>query len=284
MKELLVITMYSGEQDLPFCLKSLERQTFQNFSRIEIAGLANYEAHEKLYTTIDENRGHFTYFLKLDADMVFRSDEGLACMLDEMRAATNCDHATWHVLDFLSETQLRGVHMFSNRARWHMPLPRLFVDPDPEIPGRRISYPDTHEAYILHAPFPSKKQAFQFGLHRGTKCFAQGDNQHNSVQRYFQYKLLNAIWDIFLRTKDPLRGMALLGAEWARTQPTLADDYRKNAVAQEHFEIVRNLGFEEIFSRCKSYWGRRRKIEHARHWYNYKTEVYRQKRSRPTAV
>lgn len=275
MKNLLVLTLSSGEQDRPLVLRSLEIQTFRSFTHLEISGLGNHEAHTRLYETIQAKRNEYDYFLKLDADMVFRSDRGLAQMISEMSAVENCDHATWHVLDFLSETKIWGIHMFSNRARWAMPLPALFVDPIPSIPGRRMAFPVTHESHILHAAFPSKKQAFQFGVHRGTKCFAQGSKTHCWAQRYFQYNLLSAVWEMFLRTKDTVRGMAMMGAERARTGLALTEEYRRDASALQHFEAVQDLPFFEIQRRCNDYWGSRRSFERVRHWYHYKLELLR---------
>jgi hypothetical protein len=266
MKRVLIVTLHSGEDDFPHCLKSLEGQTHRDFEHRVISGLGNLEAHAALYAMIQRESAAFGAFLKLDADMVFRTKEGLARMLREMAAIEQCDHATWPVLDFLSETKLRGVHMFSPRVTWPHPLHRVFVDPDPVIPGRRKEFPATAESHVMHAAFPSRLQAFQFGVHRGTKCFSSQVKGGGQVMRYFQFKLLAAVWEMFVRTKDGTRGMAMMGAEWARRNRGRAVEYRADGDARAHFESIREIGFQEAYDFCRPYWGARRRTERLKYW------------------
>lgn len=266
MKRVLIVTMHSGEDDFPHCLKSLECQTHRDFEHRVISGLGNLEAHAALYAMIQREAGAFDAFLKLDADMVFRTKEGLARMLGEMAAIPRCDHATWPVLDFLSETKLRGVHMFSARATWPHPLHRVFVDPDPVIPGCRKEFPAAAESHIVHGAFPSRRQAFQFGVHRGTKCFSSEVKGGGPVMRYFQFKLLAAVWDMFVRTKDSTRGLAMMGAEWARRNRGRAVEYRTDEEAGTYFESIREIGFSDAYETCRRYWGAQRLSERLRFW------------------
>lgn len=271
-KRVCILTLYSGEQDYPYCLKSLEVQSHRDFEHRVIAGLGNHAAHAALYATIAREIDRFDLFLKLDADMVFRSEQSLARMIDEMAAEPECDHATWHVLDFLSETKLRGIHMFSRRVRWPEIVPGMFVDPDPVISGRRVEFSKNRECHVLHAPFPSRQQAFQFGLHRGTKCFATGLAGNGWGMKHFQFKFLCAVWEMFVRTRDETRGMAMLGAEWARKNHSHVVDYRSDAGALRRFEAVREFGYREILRECRPFWTIHRFPQLVRHWAHVKAE------------
>lgn len=266
MTRVLIATMYSGENDYPYCVRSVERQTHCAFEHRVISGLGNVEAHRTLYELFRAERAHFTHFLKLDADMVFRTDAALNTMVHEMNRIPDCDHATWHVLDFLSETKLRGVHMFTSRAEWRGLGTSVFVDPNPEIPGARHEFSKRSHSHVLHCAFPSERQAFEFGVHRGTKCFTPKLDGSGWGMRYFQFKLLCAVWRMFVQTKDHLRGLAMLGAEWARVRQGAIPDYRTDPDAHAWLETAQDFDFEETYARCAPYWSRRRTVEFTRHW------------------
>lgn len=257
MKKLLILTLYSGENDYPMLLASLRQQTFVDWAHVTIEGLPNKDAHERLYRTIMEQAALYNWFLKLDADMVFRGRESLAEMIQVAEARSACDQIIWPVLDFLSGGNLLGIHLFSNRVRWRFPLPDLLVDADPIIPGERLQLPNRECAHVLHCAFPSLEQALRFGIHRGIKCFAK---DISVSRRKAQLSFLLNVWSRHRLQPDRWRGAVMVGAEYARRNRLMATDYKKMQLPQMDALLNMACRAEQTMNYCGAYWSRAAQI------------------------
>ena len=96
----LVLTLFSGEQEYEEAVAALERQSFRGFDHRVFEHLPNKEAHEALQRAVMESAADYDLFLKLDADMVFRSGDALAQIVELFRARPEVDHARTVVHDW----------------------------------------------------------------------------------------------------------------------------------------------------------------------------------------
>lgn len=210
----LIGTLYSGENEFSQLQEGLARQSFTNWVHVVFKNLENKKAHDTLYRHFMERRGEFDLFLKLDADMVFRTSSSLEDLVSLFQSIPDLDHLMSPVLDWYSGLLIPALHMFSNRVVWKEdPVENLFVDPLPYIPGRRVSWREKPAPFVLHSPNPSPEQAFLFGVHRASKAIQSDRVVFNRGQATFQWRLLKAVWKRFESTRDPRLGLCLYGAD-----------------------------------------------------------------------
>lgn len=209
----LVLTLYSGENEFEQSQAALRAQTFDRWEQRVFAHMPNKAAHDALYAEIMQRAGEFELFVKLDADMVLASPDTLGMMVQLFVDDPGLDHAVFGLEDFMSDSKLMGLHLFSNRVRWRLGGERLFVDPDPIVPGERRLVRDPPAPVAQHAPDPSPYQAFHFGVHRALKAFQPGRERANYEQAFKQWTLLKRVWRHFESDPDPRLGLAVLGAD-----------------------------------------------------------------------
>ena len=155
----LVSTLYCGENEFEALKESLQAQTYSHWEHVVYKNLPNKEAHDRLYRTFMEQQDDFDLFLKLDADMVFRSSEGLRRIVDLFQETDQLDHLTLAVRDWYSDSLIEGLHTFSDRARWETGEESRFVDPSPIIPGQHQKLWSNPAPVVDHSPDPSPRQA-----------------------------------------------------------------------------------------------------------------------------
>lgn len=212
MKTFLIGMMSCGEQERAASLAALRRQSVADWDLFEVENLPNKEAHDALYAAFMRGAGAYRYFLKLDADMVFRDEHGLAALLELMRAPER-DLVMTEVHDWASDMLTPGLLAFSNRVRWNVNPDRLMVDHAPIFPGKGHRVWGPPAPLVVHSPDPSPLQAFRYGLHRILKA-AQPDRREKDLRRaVLHWSLLKNIWRAHQRHGDDRRLCALLGAE-----------------------------------------------------------------------
>jgi hypothetical protein len=204
--------MSNGERERAAALASLRRQSVANFDLFEVENLPNKEAHDTLYATFMRRAGAYRYFLKLDADMVFRDENGLAALL-ELFKVKDRDLVMTEVHDWASDMLTPGLLAFSNRVKWNINPDRLMVDHAPILPGNGHRVWGPPAPLVVHSPDPSAFQAFRYGLHRILKA-VQPDRRDKDLRRaVLHWSLLKNIWRAYQRHGDERRLCALLGAE-----------------------------------------------------------------------
>ena len=212
-KRVLVGTLFSGENELESCIASVQQQNYPSLEQIVIKNLPNKEAHDTLYKTFMNFSHKFDYFIKLDADMVFKSTDAIETMISFFARDPNLDHLEMAVDDRFSNSLIMGVHVFSNRAQWVASQEKLFVDYNPQIPGKHLRLWEQPAPLVDHCPNPSPFQAYHFGVHRALKAFQPLQLEVNYIQARKQWRLLKKVWHHFLQTQDPRLGLCILGAE-----------------------------------------------------------------------
>lgn len=221
----MIVTLYSGEQELASSTRSLEEQTFTNWHRQILRDLPNIEAHRRLYDLIMESRREFDLFVKLDADMVFERRTALSEIVEVFQRTRELDHAIFSVSDWASKQAIMGLHAYSNRVQWLSSAETLFVDPRPNVPGQWQFVWQAPAPVAKHMPDPSVSQAYVFGYHRALKVVQRGRFLKDVDQAEMQLNLLRAVWRAYESSRDPRRALVLFGAEdaFASKEKVLVD-------------------------------------------------------------
>ena len=255
---LLILTLYSGENEIEACLRSVNSQSYQDCDQRVFENLANADAHARLYETIMAERENHRLFLKLDADMVLADPEVLGDLVQVFEERSELDHLVVPVTDWMTDSHIIGAHLFSNRVRWKRHEETLYVDPDPEFPGRKLVINHPSRNLIFHAGDPSPLQAFHFGAHRALQASQvyrklRDARPHNArIQWYY----LDCVWDHYVRSGDRRLGLAMLAADmvFRKELPPTANEYSDSALIAA-FERADALDDSEIRRRLDPRWG-----------------------------
>ena len=209
----LVGTLYTGENEFEQSKRSLQRQTHGNWEQVVFKHLPNKEAHDRLYRTFMDHADDFDLFVKLDADMVFRSKTSLRTLVELFEAHPELDDALLAVRDWASDSLIMGLHAYSDRAVWTPSGEELFVDHSPAVPGKRLSTKGPPAPLVDHSPDPSPFQAFRFGVHRALKVVQRDRSTLALFRSRMQWTLLNDVRRRFAETEHRRLGLIVAGAE-----------------------------------------------------------------------
>jgi len=212
---ILVGTLYTGENEFEQSKRSLQRQKYKNWEQVVFKHLPNKEAHDRLYRTFMQRADKFDLFVKLDADMVFRSERSLQTLIDLFESEPELDHALLAVRDWASDTLIMGLHAFSNRAVWSPSGEELFVDHSPSVPGKRLTTKGPPAPLVDHSPDPSPFQAYRFGVHRALKVVQRDRSSLDLFRSRMQWRLLENVRRRFAETGLRRLGLITAGAEEA---------------------------------------------------------------------
>jgi len=240
---LLVGTLFCGENEFQRSKISLLNQTYDKWDHFVLKNIPNKKAHTKLYDTFMQESKHYDIFLKLDADMVFKTDQALNIIINIFKEYEDLDHLVIPVKDWYSDTFIEGLHVFSKRARWPMNHDNRFVDSAPKIPGKTLRVTMGSEPIVIHSPNPSSFQSFRFGVHRGLKAIQPDRQKLKYRQSQFQWKTLCHCWSHFQNSDDNRLGLSLAGAEEVINGRAKGEHYDKQhktlrAVFGEYSELT----------------------------------------------
>ena len=256
-RRVLVLTLFSGEAEYGHCSASLEEQSYSSWVHKTFEHLADAEAHALLYRTIMGESHQYDLFLKLDADMILADREVLADLVQVFVSHQDLDHLVVAVTDWMTESRIIGAHIFSNRVSWRQHSESLYVDPDPEFPGRKIIVEQPSRDLVLHAVDPSPLQAFHFGAHRGLQASQVYRNLRDARPHdaRIQWHYLDQVWQHFERTGDQRLGLAVLAADlvFRKELPASVHEYSDSALLAA-FVDAENLNAEEIRARLDERW------------------------------
>lgn len=233
MTRVLVVTLHTDEPQFDRCRSSIESQSSVDVDHVVLSGLPNVEAHRRCYRIIEDRASSFDLAVKVDADMVLATDGVLRSISDLLAHEPDVDHLSLAIDDFFTAAPMMGLQVFSPRATWIHGDEGLFVDPAPQVPGRRLDLWEPGFAVAAHAPNPSALQAFRFGVHRAQKAIQPDRSRLRGSQVIEQWRILVATWRAFDRGQDPRRGMAVSGAEAVLNGDLdMSGGYRSDAVEQ----------------------------------------------------
>ncbi len=252
-RKIYIGTLYVGENELDDCKQSVQEQTFKNIKHEIFSHLPNKEAHDTLYSRFMELSNEYDYFIKLDADMVLVRNTVVEEMLEIFEKNTNLDQAIFTVRDWYSDSDIIGMHMFSNRVRWKIDKESLFVDTDPYILGEKIIISDNIAPVAFHSPNPSIKEAYIFGFHRALKVIQRGRLRKNTKRAKLQMGLLQNAWSKLKKDKDIRRAAVIYGAEEA-FKSNMKSLVSKSELFKKNIEDIRSIDISEFIKRYQNSW------------------------------
>ncbi|HMF93289.1 MAG TPA: hypothetical protein VKE96_03310 [Vicinamibacterales bacterium] len=218
MAKLLILTLSTGEAALPVLTRQLTRQSFQDFEHEIIGGLANREAHNRLYATIMDRAAAFDLFLKIDADMTLRSDTSLADAVRAVDDWPDVGHFAFPIWDCFTEEETLGVHLFRSGVRWGEITDELFVDPDPADVEQRL-WTGPPAPFVNHGEIVSDFECFSFGVHKFLKVAQRArtrDGRPYKAHKHARHMQNCArIRDLYRKTGARRHQLALAGMMWA---------------------------------------------------------------------
>jgi len=218
MARLLIHTLHCGEAALPVLKRHLAEQTFQDFDHEIVGGLTNHQGHALQYRTFMERAASYDLFMKVDADMTFRSDTSLA---DAVRATDDhpdVQHFAFRVWDCFTETETLGVHLYRSGTTWGDLSDDLFVDPDPPT-ARQILWDGPPAPFINHGEIVSDFECLAFGVHKFLKVAQRGRTRgappHKPHKFARHMKNCARIRELYRATHARRHQLALAGIVWA---------------------------------------------------------------------
>ena len=227
---ILVGTLYVNENEYKDCCASISRQTYNNYKHLVIENRGKQEAHECLYSYFMSHKTEFDLLIKVDADMVLRSDELFGRIVARFQAEPELDLLLIPVLDFFTNSQIIGLNIFRNSVRWSFSGESLFTDMTYESDSIRQKVIDRTvlAPAAMHSPNPSPFHAFHFGFHRGMKAIKAGAH----------WDTLKLLHEHYRGADDPRIALALLGANTA-----IRNKFDNNAICYSDSRV------REIFDR-----------------------------------
>lgn len=255
----LIGTLYSGENEFEQSKRSLRRQIHANWEQVVFKHLPNREAHDRLYRTFMERADDFDLFVKLDADMVFRSKRSLRTLVNLFKSQPELDHALLAVRDWASDTLIMGLHAYSSRAVWTPSDEELFVDHSPSVPGKRLTTTEAPAPLVDHSPDPSPFQAFRFGVHRALKVVQRDRPLLDLFRSRMQWTLLGNVWRRFTETRHRRLGLIMVGAEKVLSGDVTraAYDDTGDALRSRFDRDCADLSADALAARVPTWWGGR---------------------------
>lgn len=211
MTRVFIGTLYSGEAELQECKLSIEAQSIQTIKHELISFLPNKEAHDKLYSRFMELNSQYDYFIKLDADMVFRDTKAVEKIIKYFKQRDSLDHLILSVHDFYTNRSVIGVHIFSNRCIWNLESCNIFVDHDPSIVGTKEMYSCANpiDNLVTHAFNQRPEDAASYGAHKTTKIIQNGIGKYNYPQLANHWNNINQVINNYCVSNNSLCYLAI---------------------------------------------------------------------------
>jgi len=235
MSRLLIHTLSSGEAALSVLRRQLATQSFQDFDHEVVSGLPNREAQTLQYRTFMERAPSYQLFMKLDADMTFRSDTSLA---DAVRATDDhpdVQHFVFRLWDCFTEAETEGVHFFRSGVTWGEFGDDLFVDSDP-VNARQILWTGPPAPFVNHGEVVSDFECFSFGVHKFLKVAQRGRRSGALAHKphKFARHMENCarIRDLYRATHARRHQLALTGIVWAMNRSDMQTMWSKTDLEQ----------------------------------------------------
>ncbi|MBA1277432.1 hypothetical protein [Stutzerimonas stutzeri] len=209
-----IITLYCGENEFDKCVNmaSCQRCTFF-FEQVFIKNKANAEAHNELYKIVMAQADDFDYFVKLDADMVFKSENSLQKLIT-MAVESGGDIFSIPVHDYMTDSMIWGLNIYRSGVKWLLGTDDLFTDQQ-RLDGAYVAAKKNlleSESLVSHAENPSDFQAFVFGVHRAAKVVQVEADKFLLGHAWGQLDTLFKVVDAYKKSGDKKRALAIIGA------------------------------------------------------------------------
>lgn len=177
MHKVFIGTMRSHEGEFDLCMTAIKNQTGVFLDHLLIEGMREYEAHERLYRTWEENKSSFDAFIKIDADMVLKDETVIERCIKELHEAMSKGYTSIQcpLYDYFLEGMVYGLNCYSTKVVFEKPSNRIFCDRSTKNNKTWvIRSPDQTKNNLYpagsHCSNPTDHQSFMWGYHRGSKA------------------------------------------------------------------------------------------------------------------
>ncbi|MBE0472138.1 MAG: hypothetical protein IBX55_21850 [Methyloprofundus sp.] len=229
-----VITLFSGESEYQECKISVKRQTVSfQVDHFFIEGKSKPEAHNILYSTIMSESSEYDYFVKLDADMIFTSDNALEKIIN-YAIASNSGIFSIPVHDYMTDSMIWGLNVYKSGVKWFVETDNLFTDQQ-RIDGcykKEKKKLDKCESLVSHASMATDFQGYIFGVHRAAKIIQYESVDFRFGHSFGQLQTLKLVLERYKKNNSKVAASALVGAyqlivgELGRYDMIKREDYR----------------------------------------------------------
>lgn len=242
--KVLIITLYSGENEFNKCIDSVESQKcdFQ-FEQIFIKNKTKQDAHNELYSTIMERSNSYQYFVKLDSDMIFTSINSLQKIID-LALQSQADIFAIPVDDYMTGKMIWSLNVYRSGLKWQLGTQNIFTDQQNIIGGYKKIHKKLYKenSLVSHASDPSDFQAFLFGVHRASKIVQHNSDNYKIGHAYGQYKIIKDVLGVYKTSQNYKHALALIGASKMLLSKLNRSDVFKKEFYKKDFE---NISFEQ---------------------------------------
>lgn len=185
---IFVGTMFCGESEFSECKRLISLQENVDVKHFLIENMPEYEAHNLLWTTWNNEKSLFDVFIKVDADTLIDDPNMFAKIADEFAQNKRLTGMQIPLHDYFMNGPVFGLNCFSPKVVFTPAPSKLYADRADS--GHDITYKHEKVAHLApagrHCAYPSDIQSFHFGLHRMKK--GQIENIAKVYYAWEQYK------------------------------------------------------------------------------------------------
>jgi hypothetical protein len=228
------------------------------FEQVFIKNKTNAEAHNALYKIIMDESDEFDYFVKLDADMVFKKQSSLKVLMAST-VESGADFFSIPVHDYMTNSMIWGLNVYKSGVKWLLGTEALFTDQQ-HLNGVYLSAKKNltvNESLVSHAEDPSEFQAFVFGVHRASKVLQTESDRFLLGHAWGQLNTLFNVVEAYKKHGGKKRAFAIIGAYFTLNKLNKNNGlYRKEDFLEEfnslcfESDLIKSLSF---FERGKIY-------------------------------
>lgn len=168
---IFVGTMFCGEAEYDECKKLISLQEDVEVKQVCIENMPEYEAHNFLWATWNEEKPQFDLFIKVDADTLIDDAKMFSKIYNEFAKNNRLTSMQIPLHDYFMDGPVFGLNCFSPKVVFTPAPSKLYADRADS--GHDVTYKHDKVLHLTpagrHCASPTDTQAFHFGLHRMKK-------------------------------------------------------------------------------------------------------------------
>lgn len=169
--KIFVGTLCSGEAEFKMACESILSQKKVDIHHKIISNLPEIQAHNLLWSSWEECKNNFDYFVKVDADTVLIDDHALHRIVELFQKNPGSTGAQILLHDYFTDSLIAGLNCFHPKVIFQQASNKLMPDRvdfnhDIVLKGASVEHLNP---IGLHCVTPHPRQAFHYGLHRKLK-------------------------------------------------------------------------------------------------------------------
>jgi len=211
-------TMECGENEFEKCKEAILSQDDVQVTHFIVSSMPEREAHETLFSEWNKAKADHELFLKVDADTILLHKDVIKSFIRLFESNQRITGAQAWLHDYMTDTHIYGLTCLRNNVTVATRVNKLYpdrADSGHDIVVRGNDLPKELIPAGKHCWYPSERQAFHYGFHRGKKNQLQIMSQVQNAWESNDY--------------DSIRGLCLMGFK-------LSSKYQGVDYSDEEFE------------------------------------------------